>query len=606
MEEAAAQTDLLNRGPPQANPYVAKFLAASHEDQETEIQYRLEVVRVAIQRGMHIARKEAVTNGPPRKQALTDFGVEKGVNTSSLDQTSATFPSDNQDQALNEPMQAIALASPASKAIEPDQEQARGPWQPWSLFNKSRLPDYPTTRNYSMNCYNRPNLMAPSYPSQLVGCSTAQAMTDSDLLSSKCQNPTAMLEVAPSHSPIHRQLTSHGPCDQIVNHQESHPSSDQPEGTVRKKRKKYKTVPSDYCKSFPLDPAGNCILPISEPAEDIPITSLAVHSPSTELSTVHLSRENTVEPTNRSTSKPSTTLYGIDEENQASAGGLRPPVNSKKPPHISMPEKEPFSLTDDVSKPFMCDICSRRFIQKGHILDHIRIIHNHDKPFRCTECGKTFSKEFNLESHYRNIHVYDKPVFECCKCGKKLANKYNLQKHHRSAHKSEKPFECSSCGKGFVYKSSLETHSRSAHTNDEPFECSECATEFPSRDDLKRHVHALHTPDKPFECDKCGKRFPSKDALKRHIVAMHPRDKPFVCDKCGKRFSRQDYLFNHVRTHKARHVKIDNTDDQISRPANKQESNDSDQDSSMSDSSSPLLLTENRTMKKRKRAKSDS
>ena len=59
------------------------------------------------------------------------------------------------------------------------------------------------------------------------------------------------------------------------------------------------------------------------------------------------------------------------------------------------------SLTDDPSKTFVCDICSRRFRRQEHLKRHHRSLHTHDKPFECNECGKTFSRSDNLSQHAR-------------------------------------------------------------------------------------------------------------------------------------------------------------------------------------------------------------
>lgn len=59
------------------------------------------------------------------------------------------------------------------------------------------------------------------------------------------------------------------------------------------------------------------------------------------------------------------------------------------------------SLTDDPSKTFVCDICSRRFRRQEHLKRHHRSLHTGDKPFECHECGKKFSRSDNLSQHAR-------------------------------------------------------------------------------------------------------------------------------------------------------------------------------------------------------------
>ncbi|KAF2015898.1 hypothetical protein BU24DRAFT_462120 [Aaosphaeria arxii CBS 175.79] len=59
------------------------------------------------------------------------------------------------------------------------------------------------------------------------------------------------------------------------------------------------------------------------------------------------------------------------------------------------------SLTEDPSKTFVCNLCSRRFRRQEHLKRHYRSLHTHDKPFECTDCGKKFSRSDNLSQHQR-------------------------------------------------------------------------------------------------------------------------------------------------------------------------------------------------------------
>ena len=59
------------------------------------------------------------------------------------------------------------------------------------------------------------------------------------------------------------------------------------------------------------------------------------------------------------------------------------------------------SLTDDPSKTFACDLCSRKFRRQEHLKRHYRSLHTGEKPFECTDCGKKFSRSDNLAQHQR-------------------------------------------------------------------------------------------------------------------------------------------------------------------------------------------------------------
>jgi hypothetical protein len=58
-------------------------------------------------------------------------------------------------------------------------------------------------------------------------------------------------------------------------------------------------------------------------------------------------------------------------------------------------------LTEDPSKTFVCQLCSRRFRRQEHLKRHYRSLHTQDKPFECNECGKKFSRSDNLAQHAR-------------------------------------------------------------------------------------------------------------------------------------------------------------------------------------------------------------
>ncbi|KAJ2895755.1 hypothetical protein MKZ38_006195 [Zalerion maritima] len=59
------------------------------------------------------------------------------------------------------------------------------------------------------------------------------------------------------------------------------------------------------------------------------------------------------------------------------------------------------SFSDDPTKQFGCNMCTRRFRRQEHLKRHFRSLHTHDKPYTCDECGKSFSRSDNLSQHQR-------------------------------------------------------------------------------------------------------------------------------------------------------------------------------------------------------------
>ena len=51
-------------------------------------------------------------------------------------------------------------------------------------------------------------------------------------------------------------------------------------------------------------------------------------------------------------------------------------------------------------KPFECDVCDMRFIQKYHLERHKRV-HSGEKPYQCERCMQSFSRTDRLLRHKR-------------------------------------------------------------------------------------------------------------------------------------------------------------------------------------------------------------
>ncbi|KAI1172525.1 hypothetical protein F4777DRAFT_601590 [Nemania sp. FL0916] len=89
---------------------------------------------------------------------------------------------------------------------------------------------------------------------------------------------------------------------------------------------------------------------------------------------------------------PSDNATNSSESSEPAAAPLPAPVNRRG-------RKQ--SLTEDPSKTFVCELCSRRFRRQEHLKRHYRSLHTQDKPFECNECGKKFSRSDNLAQHAR-------------------------------------------------------------------------------------------------------------------------------------------------------------------------------------------------------------
>ncbi|CAG8901956.1 unnamed protein product [Penicillium egyptiacum] len=104
--------------------------------------------------------------------------------------------------------------------------------------------------------------------------------------------------------------------------------------------------------------------------------------------------------------------------------------------------------------------CGKSFAQKTHLDIHIRA-HTGDKPFICKEpsCGQRFSQQGNLKRR----HTGEKP-FQCEICHKRFAQRGNVRAH-KLTHDQSKRFDCrlDECGKQFTQLGNLKSHQNKFH-----------------------------------------------------------------------------------------------------------------------------------------------
>ncbi|KAF2666012.1 hypothetical protein BT63DRAFT_416440 [Microthyrium microscopicum] len=91
-------------------------------------------------------------------------------------------------------------------------------------------------------------------------------------------------------------------------------------------------------------------------------------------------------------------MPGSSEDPETPAGTTAPGTPASHP--ISRRGRKQ-SLTEDPSKTFACDLCSRKFRRQEHLKRHYRSLHTGEKPFECNDCGKKFSRSDNLAQHQR-------------------------------------------------------------------------------------------------------------------------------------------------------------------------------------------------------------
>ncbi|XP_066145632.1 uncharacterized protein [Euwallacea fornicatus] len=113
---------------------------------------------------------------------------------------------------------------------------------------------------------------------------------------------------------------------------------------------------------------------------------------------------------------------------------------------------------------------------------------------------------------------------------------------------------CPECHMALPERDLLEQHLM-GHNMERRFVCDICGAALKRKDHLTRHKQS-HNPERPFVCSVCLKAFKRKEQLTLHFV-IHSGEKRHVCNECGKGFYRKDHLRKHTRSHIARRVKAE-------------------------------------------------
>lgn len=160
---------------------------------------------------------------------------------------------------------------------------------------------------------------------------------------------------------------------------------------------------------------------------------------------------------------------------------------------------------------FICDICSKGFRLKHHIVIHLRT-HTGQRDFKCELCSKTFAQSSHLSLHLKALH-YGDLAFPCPCCEKRFIHRGDLHRHCKT-HRNELPFSCRNCGRRFD-----DEHAKKSHESDcksQLHKCELCAYETPVSSRFKTHMRK-HTNERPFQCDICPKNFLYKQNLENHV-----------------------------------------------------------------------------------------
>ncbi|XP_023239227.1 zinc finger protein 431-like [Centruroides sculpturatus] len=199
-------------------------------------------------------------------------------------------------------------------------------------------------------------------------------------------------------------------------------------------------------------------------------------------------------------------------------------------------------------KPFVCEVCNRRFVSISELKRH-QSSHNKDSlRFVCDVCKKGFYDKSHLFRH-RPAHQRKKHFCSHCKVRFKTESrlKLHMQFSCLEIHPKRLPYQCNICKRIYVSTSSFERHLL-AYNNQIHFFCDVCKTKFTSKVKFQTHQKTAHHPGGNYKCEICNKTFRRKIDLNRHIK-INTDSGVKKCDVCGKKFCSFISLKLHVKSH---------------------------------------------------------
>lgn len=141
---------------------------------------------------------------------------------------------------------------------------------------------------------------------------------------------------------------------------------------------------------------------------------------------------------------------------------------------------------------FPCIVCSRIFISKFSLEEHLRLNTCKRKPrFSCADCSFTSSQAQDFTSHMMKFHAR-KTLYKCQSC-KKIFNSLYWLETHQKLHclKQKIAFYCAHCSYRCYRKQKIEDHLRCTHVHiytGKRLNCQMCGTKWSNIFKFNDHI----------------------------------------------------------------------------------------------------------------------
>ncbi|XP_017865805.1 PREDICTED: zinc finger protein 808 [Drosophila arizonae] len=216
------------------------------------------------------------------------------------------------------------------------------------------------------------------------------------------------------------------------------------------------------------------------------------------------------------------------KEGQNCTAGLAVPPKRKRAPRKAAAKSGDSAKGERSRTPKSlcpCTECEKKFTRNFQLKLHMISVHGlgDGLRYKCEVCAKSFASRHSLRYHFTSLHSTERP-FVCELCDRRFVLRTQLISHARMHTGETKPriFDCTVCGKTWPTKSDLRTHMRS-HDPDmskRPYKCDKCNKAFFTRGHLNSH-HLVHTGEKPYACTYCDKSYQSVGNLNNHTLRQH-------------------------------------------------------------------------------------
>ncbi|XP_017836550.1 gastrula zinc finger protein XlCGF17.1 isoform X2 [Drosophila busckii] len=213
----------------------------------------------------------------------------------------------------------------------------------------------------------------------------------------------------------------------------------------------------------------------------------------------------------------------LDDYRREQAAVDKPKPKRKRTPRKTPTAAKARSRTPKSLRP--CTECEKKFTRNFQLKLHMISVHGlgDGMRYRCEVCAKSFASLHSLRYHVTSLHSTERP-FVCEICDRRFVLRTQLVSHARMHTGEPKPriFPCPECSKTWPTKSDLRTHMRS-HDPDmskRPYKCDRCEKAFFTRGHLNSH-HLVHTGEKPYACRYCDKSYQSVGNLNNHMTRLH-------------------------------------------------------------------------------------